>query len=118
MRLELQGLEAINNKLSALTAVDWAGLKALQGADLKNRANQITPVDSGDLRKSAFFDGIDTFGYSMEYAPHVEYGHRICMPKGHQVGYVEGQHFLEQNVNAQEPIFERDVRDWIKEKLK
>lgn len=89
----------------------------MQGADLKNRANQITPIKSGDLRKSAFFDGVDTFGYTMEYAPHVEYGHRIVRG-GTQVGYVEGRHFLEENVKAQEPIYLRDVSDWIREKLK
>ena len=118
MRLELHGLEEINARLSQLSAVEWAGLKAMQGADMKNRANTITPYKSGDLRKSAYFDGVDTFGYSIEYAPHVNYGHRICRPKGQQVGYVEGQHFLEANVNAQEPIYVQDVRNWLMEKLR
>lgn len=117
MRLELHGLDELNTKLNLLSDVDWAGLKAMQGADLKNRANRITPYKSGDLRKSAYFDGVDTFGYSIEYAPHVNYGHRICRPKGKKIGYVSGQHFLEENVNAQVPIYEQDVKNWLKEKI-
>ena len=113
MKLEVRGLDDVNRKLSRISAVEWAALKALQGADMKNRANSITPFDSGDLRKSAAFDGKDTFGYGMEYAPHVEYGHRVII-HGQQHGYVEGQHYLQQNVTEQEPKYKQDVLDWLR----
>ena len=63
-----------------------------------------TPVDTGELRISLTQTG-DTVGYTKDYAPHVEYGHRT---RGG--GYVQGQHFLKKNVDVQRPIFEEDLR--------
>ena len=63
-----------------------------------------TPVDTGELRISLTQVG-DTVGYTKDYAPHVEYGHRT---RGG--GYVQGQHFLKKNVDTQRPIFEEDLR--------
>ena len=63
-----------------------------------------TPVDTGELRISLTQTG-DTVGYTKDYAPHVEYGHRT---RGG--GYVQGQHFLKKNVDTQRPIFEEDLR--------
>lgn len=63
-----------------------------------------TPVYTGELRISLTQTG-DTVGYTKDYAPHVEYGHRT---RGG--GYVQGQHFLKKNVDAQRPIFEEDLR--------
>lgn len=68
-----------------------------------------TPRDSGDLRKSMMTDPSSaTVGYGMEYAPHVEYGHRT-----RNGGFVPGQHYLQTNVEQQRPIFERETNDYI-----
>lgn len=65
-----------------------------------------TPVDKGELRNSRTvengsatkFEG--EFGYVKEYAPHVEYGHLTT-----NGGYVEGQRFLQQNVEIEKPLY-------------
>ena len=93
--------------------------------DMFNRAAKAgaagggTPVDSGELRvsRSVEFGELEgEFGYTKEYAPHVEYGHRVVIG-GEEVGYVEGQHFLQQNMEAQEPIFLQDVNGIIEEAI-
>ena len=62
-----------------------------------------TPFETGELRLSRRISE-NTFGYTAEYAPHVEYGHRT--KKG---GYVQGQHFLFKNTNLQQQIFYKDI---------
>ena len=62
----------------------------------------------GELKSSVRFEK-DTMGYTKEYAPHVEYGHRT---KGG--GFVPGQHFLKDNVDAQAPIYKEDLIDAIR----
>lgn len=72
----------------------------------KNRYGQIkggTPFITGELRESLGFNGKEV-GYTKEYAPHVEYGHRL---RGG--GYVEGKHYLRDNADVQEPIFHADI---------
>lgn len=63
-----------------------------------------TPVDTGELRLS-LTQSQDVVGYTKDYAPHVEYGHRTV-----NGGYVQGQLFLKNNVEAQKPIFIEDLR--------
>lgn len=66
-----------------------------------------TPVDSGELKISLGQSG-DTVGYTKDYAPHVEFGHRTI-----NGGYVPGQRFLYANVEAQRPNFYEDLRRQI-----
>lgn len=98
-----------------------------------------TPVDTGELRLSAQVDfkggqsmkleqndsgGLDVvrmdgvndsssfsgeLGYSSDYAPHVEYGHRTK-----DGGWVSGQRFLENNLNTQRPIYYQDLLNALK----
>lgn len=67
-----------------------------------------TPVDSGELRKSSGIYG-DEMGYTQEYAPHVEYGHRT-----RDGGYVPGQKFLKKNADTQAFIYYQDLKNAIK----
>lgn len=67
-----------------------------------------TPVDTGELRLSSGTYG-DEMGYTKEYAPHVEYGHRTV-----DGGWVEGQRFLQANVETQRFIFYQDLLNAIK----
>lgn len=68
-----------------------------------------TPFKTGELRMSLGKSG-DEVGYDKDYAPHVEYGHRTK-----NGGYVEGQHFLQLNADAQRKTYENDVLNAIKD---
>ncbi|AIU44389.1 hypothetical protein [Streptococcus pyogenes SSI-1] len=48
------------------------------------------------------------FGYIKDYAPHVEYGHRIVR-NGKQVGYANGTKYLFNNVKKQREIYRQDM---------
>ena len=122
MRLEikLQGDDKVRGAFKKLQ--DSGGIKDLcvrQAQQMEERGKAAlgtpgaTPRKTGDLRKSLMTDtqmpdgaGV---GYTMEYAPHVNYGHRTRGGKG----YVEGQHFLEANMKEQAPIFERETKEYL-----
>ena len=65
-----------------------------------------TPVDTGELRLSAYGDEM---GYTKEYAPHVEYGHRTVNGR-----WVSGQRFLKANAETQAFIYYQDLLKAIK----
>ena len=67
-----------------------------------------TPVDTGELRKSSGTSGYE-MGYTKEYAPHVEYGHRTI-----DGGYVPGQYYLKKNADTQAFVYYQDVLKEIK----
>lgn len=122
MRLEikLQGDDKVRGAFKKLQ--DMGGIKDLcvrQAQQMEERGKAAlgtpgaTPRKTGDLRKSLMTDTQmpdgAAVGYTMEYAPHVEYGHRT---RGGG-GYVEGQHFLEANMKEQAPIFERETKEYL-----
>ena len=78
-----------------------------------------TPRDSGELvftSQVSLPNGKGFYGemgYIKEYAPHVEYGHRIVQ-HGKTVGYVKGQRYLNKNVQIQKPIFYKSLLDNLK----
>ena len=122
MRLEikLQGDDKVRGAFKKLQ--DLGGIKDLcvrQAQMMEERGKAAmgtpgaTPRKTGDLRKSLMTDTQmpdgAAVGYTMEYAPHVNYGHRKRGGKG----YVEGQHFLEANMKEQAPIFERETKEYL-----
>ena len=122
MRLEikLQGDDKVRGAFKKLQ--DLGGIKDLcvrQAQQMEERGKAAlgtpgaTPRKTGDLRKSLMTDTQmpdgAAVGYTMEYAPHVNYGHRKRGGKG----YVEGQHFLEANMKEQAPIFERETKEYL-----
>jgi hypothetical protein len=68
-----------------------------------------TPVDKGELRISLGYTG-DEVGYTKDYGPHVEFGHRTK-----NGGWVPGQFFLKKNVDTQREIYKQDLINKIKE---
>lgn len=84
-----------------------------------------TPRDTGGLVNSLRQEVTDTegyVGYNAEYAPHVEYGHRQQvgryvpkLGKRLKAPYVEGRHFLSQEVRRAQPILERRVGEALRE---
>lgn len=108
MKIHIDGLHGINEltkEMNRLTGLDLSGIIQKNATQIYNRGKRKggTPRRTGELRLSLGYDG-DTVGYTKEYAPHVEYGHRKV-----NGGYVPGQYYLQRNVATQEPIFQRDV---------
>lgn len=103
------GTEALSRALLDKSKADWERVGNDSLVDMFNRGSHPpgTPEDSGELRlsrntsASSGNDGFSgQFGYSKDYAPHVEYGHR---DRGG--GYVPGQYYLRDNVEIQKPIY-------------
>ena len=109
MGLEVHGVDELSAALRRLSSVRFDAVCEKNIAQVYERGKSEggTPVDSSDLKESLAMTpaGEDSeAGYSMEYAPHVEYGHRT---RGG--GYVQGQRFLERNVKKQRAVFKKDL---------
>ena len=63
----------------------------------------------GELMQSLTLAG-EEVGYVKDYAAHVEYGHRTV-----NGGYVEGQRYLERNIETQRPIFKQHLMQILEE---
>lgn len=99
-------LTALTNALKALDEVRFDAVVMKNTTQMLNRAKKEpggTPFKSGALREHAYARK-DEMGYTMEYAPHVEYGHRTK-----DGGFVYGQHYLQRNVDTQRPIYKQDL---------
>lgn len=122
------GFEALDNKLEKLAEAQTR-LKAvcmLSAQDILNRGKEdggMTPFRTGELRQSMAMSEIDDgaeVGYSAEYAPHVEYGHRQevgryvpAIGKRLVASYVEGQRYFQENVNEQGETFKQDITEQL-----
>lgn len=109
MKIKVEDLNNLAEELQRLSSIEFEAVEKKQLTQMLNRARGQggTPVKSGELRISSGISG-DEMGYTKNYAPHVEYGHRLVRA-GRQVGYVKGQHFLLRNFQAQQPIFYQDM---------
>lgn len=106
MSASLEGAEQLSREFSRLSALDFDAVAKKSLVQIYNRGKNDggTPVDTGELRLSLTYDS-ENVGYTKDYAPHVEYGHRTVWG-----GYVEGQYFLRRNVKEQQEIFYADLR--------
>lgn len=109
MRITITGVEEVKNRLTDVARVEWDEIQEKQGAEMKQKSDAIVPVDTGALRDSAYYEDGE-FGYSVEYAPYVNYGHRTTSG-----GFVEGRHFLEEVVNEQEEKYRQAVLNNLRE---
>lgn len=117
--VKMNGLETLERKLSEMNSIRFDAVVNNQMIDMIDRATKSqnasqggTPYDSGNLMQSVNRIGTGKeaeIGYTVDYAPHVEYGHRTV--KG---GYVEGQRFLRRNVEIQQPIYKQDLLNAIR----
>lgn len=120
---EWMGVEALARALKRKSETDFKKVERKNILELRNRAVRSTdpskggtPKDSGELRLSATVNPAgDTFGYTKDYAPHVEFGHRLVRG-GRTIGYVPGQYYLRTNVNIQQPIFRQDLLEELRKK--
>lgn len=110
------GADVLAASLQAKSQTDFEKVRNKNLLEMRNRAVRSsdpsqggTPRKTGELRISA---GVDTnrgfFGYTKDYAPHVNFGHRLVIG-GRTVGYISGQNFLAANVNIQNPIYRQDL---------
>lgn len=119
IKMSIDGIPALEKELQRLNSVRFDAVGKKQLTQMLNRARQAggTPVSTeetrpggphGELRLSSSTTE-DEIGYTKEYAPHVEYGHRTI-----DGGFVQGQHFLKNNVDIQRPIYHQDLQKAIK----
>lgn len=87
IKIDTKGLDGLLDKVNSLSPrIDQAVSTAMadQGIDWRDDVRANTPVDTGDLRRSWELTGPDKKGLkfemdlsnNLEYAEHVEYGHR------------------------------------------
>ena len=98
MSIQVKGTDKLVKALSQMSQARFDAVCQVSASNIYNRgkADGGTPVDTGELRQSLTIGTIDhgaEVGYTKDYAPHVEYGHRT---RGS--GYVEGQRYLERIV--------------------
>ena len=114
-------LKKLETKLQKKSQTDFAAVQKKSLRDIYTRgvkqyyrAGAVpesggTPYDKGELRTSLGSTGTEV-GYTKEYGPDVEYGHRT-----ENGGWVPGQFFLKKNVDTQRPIYKQDIIDKLKE---
>lgn len=108
IKLNSGDIAKLEKELERLNSIRFdAVLKKNLKQILNTARSDGTPIDSQELRKSSSMEGGEV-GYTKEYAPHVEYGHRT-----RNGGFVQGQHFLKNNVDAQMPIYYKDLKEAI-----
>lgn len=116
IKYELMGVEALESALKTKSRADFEKVRNKNLLQMRDRSVRSkdptkggTPVDSGELRLDGKTDlNRGLFGYTKDYGPHVNYGHRLVIG-GRTVGYVPGQNFLGANVNIQRPIYKQDL---------
>lgn len=110
MGFEIVDEDGLASELQRLSQLRFDAVIKKNMIQIYNRGKQDggTPVDTGELRISLGHKD-DIVGYTKDYAPHVEYGHRT-----RNGGFVPGQRFLEKNVNTQKPIFYEDLRKQLR----
>ena len=119
INITFSGFQELEAELNRLNSVRFDAVVKKQVVQMLNRARAPggTPVSTeetrpggphGELRLSLGSSG-DEVGYTKDYAPHVEYGHRT-----RNGGYVPGQYFLRNNVETQRPTYREDLLKAIK----
>lgn len=104
------GVVQLEKKLKKLNALRFEAVVKKNTVQLFNYMKSgHTPVKTGEMRQSLQQDGKGTVGYTKEYAPHVEFGHRTIGG-----GWVPGQFFLKQGVIHQREIYRADLINAIK----
>lgn len=131
IRVDIKGLDDSLKKLKDLPRVfDEELSKAMndEGLDWRDDVIANTPVDSGDLRRSWIFAGVEKSGFifemdlsnNLEYADYVEYGHRQepgrfvpAIGKRLKANYVSGYYMLRDGTNRLEESLPKSLEEAI-----
>ena len=105
--ITVTGCEELAAALSAVSAVRFQAVAKIAAKNIYNRGMAVggTPYKTGELRQSLTLEVGGTsaeVGYTKDYAPHVEFGHRT-----RNGGYVPGQHYLQRNVEQERDNFKK-----------
>ena len=110
MSFKWTGINELNQALYERTNLEAVKLIVKKnGAQLQQKAQRNTPVDTGTLRRSEKLD-IENGGMTARvaatanYAPYVEYGTR----------FMEGRHYMKKAYDAQAPIFKSDLNKLVR----
>ncbi|MCU7356697.1 hypothetical protein N7O58_03250 [Enterococcus dispar] len=119
--VSLTGTEKLEKQLAKKSKFDLKEVQKKQMRDIYTRGQKNyyrngavpsdggTPYDEGELRISMSYTG-EAVGYTKDYGPHVEYGHRTL-----NGGFVPGQYFFKKNVDTQRQIYKQDLENKLKE---
>ena len=131
IKVDIKGLDDSLKKLKDLPYVfDEELSKAMnnEGLDWRDDVRANTPVDSGDLRRSWIFAGVEKSGFifemdlsnNLEYADYVEYGHRQepgrfvpAIGKRLKANYVSGYYMLRDGINRLEESLPKSLEEAI-----
>lgn len=116
MGMTIDGLEALQEKLENMAKkAPAAGAKFLaqEGELLRGRAALNTPVDTGNLRngwktRQPSMTRVEVYN-NVEYAPYVEYGHRVKAHGKYTGKVVSGQKMLHRAVDESKANFVEDA---------
>lgn len=123
IRVDIKGLDDSLKKLRDLPHVfDEELSKAMndEGLDWRDDVRANTPVDTGLLRSSWVFAGVEKSGFifemdlsnNTEYAEYVEYGHRV-VGKKLEANYVSGYYMLRDGTNKLEESLPKSLEEAI-----
>lgn len=116
--IQLEGAQALERLLRQKSEQDFVVVCKKTTTILRRQAAINTPVrkcrEGGGLRRSLRAEipaasRAGVVGYTREYAPHVEYGHRTV-----NGGWVNGQYFLKSAVDTARTDFIRLCREELK----
>lgn len=131
IRVDIKGLDDSLKKLKDLPQIfDEELSKAMndEGLDWRDDVRANTPVDTGDLRRSWVFAGVEKSGFifemdlsnNLEYADYVEYGHRQepgrfvpAIGKRLKANYVSGYYMLRDGTNRLEESLPKSLEEAI-----
>lgn len=131
IRVDIKGLDDSLKKLKDLPQIfDEELSKAMndEGLDWRDDVRANTPVDTGDLRRSWIFAGVEKSGFifemdlsnNLEYADYVEYGHRQepgrfvpAIGKRLKANYVSGYYMLRDGTNRLEESLPKSLEEAI-----
>lgn len=124
--MKWEGIDRLAKELNRKSEADFEKVRNKSLLQMRDRAVKTrvptmggTPVDTSELRLSA---GVNLnrgeMGYTKDYAPHVEFGHRqevgryVPAIKRRLVQpYVHGQYFLRNNLRIQERYYRKDLTE-------
>lgn len=132
VKVDIEGLDLTLDKMRRLPSVfDEELTRAMndEGLSWRDDVRANTPVDTGDLRRSWVFEGVTKSGFifemdlsnNLEYALHVEYGHRQepgrfvpAIGKRLKADYVPGSYMLRDGTNRLEESLPKALREAVK----
>lgn len=121
--ITLTGMEDLEREIQRLNSIRFAAVQKKNVKEMFDRAKGTNPAQGGtpvakntkwhkggQMRSTIeYLPETDGIGYTVEYAPHVNFGHRTI-----NGGYVQGQRFLDHNVEIQSSTYRQDLLNAIK----